>query len=222
MYIWIATLLCLAAVGCDPNAPTGGGESVPEGCPDTGGPFVRGRVLVPDLGGTENRKTEDGGAEDGAASGATASEERREVPARDVSVTLTGGGGEATTRTDAKGRWCLDLGDREPGMDLVARATVGGTTLRRPVITREGQIISVRSEAVLRILEQKLDDPSTVPPAAFLNLEAVVSTATDLLNPVNWRGAESIDAVVATIVDRIAEDPRFANTLKTLKARKKE
>jgi len=217
--VWTATLLCLAVVGCEARqtSPPGGGEASPEGCPETDGPFARGRVLVPDRDGPDSGQTDRGGTENEGVGGA-----RREVAARDMAVTLTGSDGAATARSDANGRWCLDLGDREPGMGLVARAGVEGARLRRPIITREGQVISVRSEAVVRVLHDEIGDPTEVPPAAFLNLEAVASTATDLLAPVDWRGAESIAAVVENIEARIREDPRFANTLESVKARKKE
>lgn len=220
MRFWTATLLGLAVVaGCEARspAPSGNGASVPEGCPETDGPFARGRVLVPETGGT------DAGETDAATSNVGASGEvRREVPAREVRVTLSGEGKTVDTRTDANGRWCLGIGERDPGMTLVARAEVDGTPLRRPVITRKGQIISVRSEAVLRVLEQRLGDLSAVSPAVFLNLEAVASTATDLLDPIDWRDAESIASVVEKVETRIAGDSRFTETLERLEAGKNE
>ena len=200
---WIVAFASLALLaGCESNgsAPTSGGGPVPEGCPETDGPFARGRVLVPDL-----RASPDAGGE-----------VRREVPAREVAVSVANGGEALKTQTDANGRWCVDLDERETGMALVATATVDGAELRRPVITREGQIISVRSEAVLQVLSERVGDRSSVPPAVFLNLEAIASTATDLLQPIDWRGGKSVETVVEKVVARIAEDPRFAETLERL------
>ena len=200
---WIAAFACLTLfAGCEAetSGPSTGGEPVPEGCPETDGPFARGSVLVPDL-----RASPDAGGE-----------VRREVPAREVAVIVEDGGEPLETETDANGRWCIDIGERETGMDLVATATIDGAELRRPIITREGQIISVRTEAVLQVLSERVGDLSSVPPAVFLNLEAIASTATDLLQPIDWRGGKSVEAVVEKVVARIAEDPRFSETLERL------
>ncbi len=222
--VWLTALGCLLCLGsgCEESpsppsgseAPRGGERRAPEGCPDTDGPFVRGRVLAPrfDLAG------DDAGSPDAGAW----RPERREFPARAVAVTVVStDDGEAIgrTETDAKGRWCIDTGDREPGMEMLARAAVDGTEFRRPLLTREGQVISVRSEAVWRLIGRAVDEPATVPAATFLNLEVLVSTATDLLEPVDWRRVETVGEAVERTVETSRHDPRVSARLERLGGR---
>jgi hypothetical protein len=211
-------LLCLPA-GCDPSQPAGSSSpeppesASPEACPDTEGPFVQGRVLVPRLDmPRKNAGSNDAGGLDGEV-------EPREVPADGVRLAVTDladGSEVGSTTTDRKGRWCIDLGDREPGMALLAEVRVDGVDLRRPLLTRDAQIVSIRSEAVWRMLADRLEDPTDVEPATFLNLEAMVSTASDLLEPVDWRKVEDVAQAVDRTVERATQDRRVSERLEEL------
>ncbi len=214
----ICLLLCLPA-GCDPSQSAGSSSAdtvasaSPEACPDTEGPFIRGRVLVPRL----DTPTTNAGVD--AAGGLDRETEPREVPADGVAVTvaaLDDGSEVESTTTDRKGQWCIELGNREPGMELLAEVRVEGVELRRPLLTRDAQIVSIRSESVWRMLADRLEDPTTVEPATFLNLEAMVSTASDLLEPVDWQNVDDVAGAVERTVERASQDRRVSDRLEKL------
>lgn len=222
MRLWAALLIGLVFLGgCRGRADSDDGEQTrqpspspdrPSYCPDTGDELVRGRVLVPDwlVEGAPATRSDVG----------SAPEARREVPARDVSVTIRESGEAveiATADTDSKGRWCVDVGDNDLGMSLIARASIGDGELRRPVITKYGQVISLRSESVLRILEAEFEQLSVISPAAYLNLEAIASTAVDLLDPVEWSEGETSRTALQKVESHLRRDRRFGEKLDALR-----
>jgi len=66
------------------------------------------------------------------------------------------------------------------------------------------------------MLDRRLDDPTSVEPATFLNLEAMVSTASDLLEPVDWRNVDDVAEAVDRTVERATRDRRVDQRLEKL------
>jgi hypothetical protein len=123
----------------------------------------------------------------------------------------------AEATTDSSGEWCVDLPDEtEFGVTLIATSEWDGVPLRRSLVASRGQIISVRSEALHRALIGRVDRPESLSSATYLNLQAIASTAIDLLDPVRRREGESPDDLVDRAEGRLREDPRFSERLERL------
>ena len=215
-WVFILASLGLLLGGCDAGGEPAGtrerrqGPRKPAYCPEGPGKSVRGRVLAPDW------FVERGGAPHPDA-GESKGRERRELPVRGVDVSVRQRDEEAAlveTTTDSKGRWCVDLSDTSTGMDLVAVARLDSHRLRRPVITRYGTTISVRSEALLQLVEKRTDDLSTVSPALYLNLESIASTAVDLLDPVEWNSDETVSSAIDKVATHLRADRRIEEKLR--------
>lgn len=196
--------------------------------------LLRGSVRLPDLrplrraGGAPSEDA--GGGDAGARAPRGAS--FRERPAREVSVTVyradeKGSAGPAPkegladTTTDRAGNWCVAVAESvEATPTLLAAARLSGTgsdgedatVLRRSVVTQFGNAVTVRSEALTRVLLEKgrLEDLTS---AAYLNLLSVAATAVDLLSPVPWEGDESVAESVEKVRRALERDERFEQKL---------
>lgn len=201
---WLALLLVVGLwSGCESENP-GDSRSTGE-CPPEEGAFVQGRVFVPRA----------GRSGDAGAGG------RFERPARDAPVTIYRSGSPETAvaevETGADGSWCAALPESvELGVALIAKSEWEGVSLRRSLVASRGQIISVRSEALHRALYEQLDAPTSLSPATYLNLQAIASTAIDLLDPVRRRDGEAPPDLVDRAEGRLREDPRFSERLEAL------
>lgn len=218
---WLAVLLVVTAgFGCQTRTSSdqeaGRGPAAPDYCPAGSGDWVAGQVLRP-----EWRQTAGQAAPDAASTDTEApAVERRATPAPKIPVRLYRHKQEETLargRTDAKGRWCLRVdGEIGFGVDLLAEATLEDVRLRRPVITRSGQVISLRTEALVRLLVDRQIDLAEVPRPVYLNMEAMAATAVDLIDPVDWRADETLQTGVERAADRLAADERLAKKLQRL------
>lgn len=217
----LAVLMAVVAVGfgCEsgggpaettPALNRGGGSS--PNCPEAEGGQIRGRVLVPVL----SEEGPDSGLDNRRGPGG-----RLERPAREVDVAVYTVGSEealAETTTDANGRWCVVLPmEREVGTELVAEATIAEDRYRRAVVAEHGQNISVRSEALHRILASEPSsegsEASSISSAVYLNLETVASTAADLVDPAGWQRGATLRSAPERLEAQLMEDERFLERL---------
>jgi len=102
------------------------------------------------------------------------------------------------------------------GVERVAVARWEDVELRRSIAAGHGQTISVRSEALHRILEARLDSLSSLSRAAYMNLQAMASTSVDLIDPVRIRPGESAGELIGRVRDRLLRDSRFRARLEAL------
>lgn len=220
----LAVLIAVVAVGfaCEPgeeptettSASNRGGESS-SNCPEAEGRRIRGRVLVPVL----SEEGADSGLENRRGPGG-----RLERPAKEVDISVYAVGSEevlAEATTDASGRWCVVLpSGREVGTELVAEATIAEKGYRRAIVAEHGQNISVRSEALHRVLASKDSsngtDISSLPPAVYLNLETVASTAADLVDPTGWQRGATLASAPERLEAQLMENERFLEQLDRL------
>jgi hypothetical protein len=122
-----------------------------------------------------------------------------------------------STQTNASGDWCLSApGDAEFGVELLVRAETPRGRLRRPIVTPLRQIVSVRSEALVRLLDKRPRLWGRLSRAGYLNLQAIASTAVDLLDPVQWQHVESLDVVARRMEETMAADRRLQVELERL------
>ena len=221
---WLAVVL-VVGVGCqgrtagdspEPEGSTSETPPAPEYCPEGPGGWVAGRVLRPEWQQATGQVPPDAASTDPEAPVV----ERRAIPAPQVPVRLYRHGEETTLasgQTDAKGRWCLRVdADLGFGVDLLAEATVDETPLRRPVITREGQVISLRTEPLLRVLVDRGIALAEVPRSVYLNMEAMAATAVDLIEPVDWQPDETLASGIDRTVERLGSEERLAKKLQRL------
>jgi hypothetical protein len=195
-----ALLSMLAAVGCDPAGPASTESATSKKR------VIKGSVRLPDFQNLES-----------LGQGAVF----RERPGLDVPVTLRRGSGSdevlAETRTDADGDWEASVPAKTPlDGSVIAEATVEGATLRRGVVTEFGNAVTIRSEALGRMLAQRGTSPAKLPRASYLNLLSMLATAADLTAPVDWSGDETIDQAVERVMEAGSEDERFAERLEAL------
>ncbi len=182
--------------------------------------IVRGRVLLPVFEG-EDSESDAGHRPDQIRDANIGRPRRRERPASDVEVRLdrleTSEQSLVSTRTNASGEWCLSAAEGvELDVELIARAETSRGTLRRSVVTPLRQVISVRSEALTRVLNERSALRAVMSPASYLNLQAVASTAVDLLEPVQWQSVESLDTIAARMRETIEDDRRFQSSVDAL------
>jgi hypothetical protein len=145
----------------------------------------------------------------------------RERPGQDVPVALRGGSdsGEvlAEVRTDVDGDWEASVPAKTPlDGSVVAEATVEGATLRRGIVTEFGNAVTIRAEALDRMLAQRETSPAKLPRATYLNLLSMLATAADLTTPVDWSGDETIDEAVERVLEAGRADERFGGRLEAL------
>lgn len=146
---------------------------------------------------------------------------RRERPARGATIEIYRRDSPddvlVSTQTNASGDWCVSApGDAELGVELLARAEASRGRLRRPIVTPLRQIVSVRSEALVRLLEERPRLWGRLSRAGYLNLQAIASTAVDLLDPVQWQHVESLDVVARRMEETMAADRRLQAELERL------
>lgn len=207
-------LAVAAAAGCD----RGGGERSEQGAPPTPGSrpahcpsdtatYVEGRVRLPVV---SEREASDAG-ERGVGT------VRRTRPAADVRVVVQrlGKGGDpveiGTATTDQKGRWCIAWrGDLEFSTNIVAVADAEGRRLRRSLVAARGQHLSIRTEALHRILDER-DLLGELSRAAYTNLTAAAATATDVFN--RPEPSDDWEKRVERVREAMLEEKRFRRLL---------
>lgn len=168
--------------------------------------YVQGRVRLPTGDAPRAEQTADGG---GNASVPVFEYERG---ARGYEVRLVieeEGEPIATVVTDANGQWCVQKpSEISFGQKLVAEVTWQDRRLRAPVVRARGTVVSVRSEATLRWVDQSAERRLTR--AEWLNLEAVVSTETNLVTPVMMPSERSAEKIVEAMYEEVRASKRVS------------
>ena len=200
LWLSLAGLCVFLPPGCDANGPASQ-ESAQ--APQRS---IQGSVRLPDF---ENLESLGRGAV------------FRERAARDVPVDIRHVGETdgtlAQTRTDVDGDWSVSVPAQTPlDGSIVAEASVEDVTLRRGIVTEFGNAITVRSEALGRMLEERSTSAATLPRATYLNVLSMLATAADLTNPVDWSGDETIEASIQRVRRAGNADERLHKRLKSL------
>jgi hypothetical protein len=196
IYVPLAALV-LSALGC----PQGGGS--PSDSPPAEQRVIEGSVRLPDFQNLES-----------LGEGAVF----RERPGQDVPVELRRADQPddvlGQTRTDSEGNWSISVPPKTPlDGSIVAVTSLDDTTLRRAIVTEFGNAITIRAEALSRMLAERSSSPAQIPRARYLNLLSMLATAADLTHPVDWAGDETMETAVERVREAGAADPRLSKRL---------
>ncbi|MFB6263592.1 MAG: hypothetical protein ABEL76_08220 [Bradymonadaceae bacterium] len=228
-----ATLVFVAAVatGCSRFGDEGSSrretsrESKPAACageePRSGSEavaYVRGRVVVPKVA----ERAADAGPRSGGAEAGRTGAVRQLRPVRDVEVVLHRGTAPedgrrvASARADDDGEWCTSVSAGAVGPGLYASVTVDSVQLRRPVAIPPENRISVDTEALTRLLVERLGGVEGLSRAQLLNLASMSASAVDLLEPVAWEKTTSIRDGVERALRSLEADRRISERIEGL------
>lgn len=218
-----ALVVCFAAAGagCDGGRGEDGGAERPRSpgarpayCPSDAVRYVEGRVRLPVV-----AEAKGDGSDVGASATGTV-RRTRPVSGAQVVVERPKDGGErvevGAATTDEKGRWCVARPeDVELSTEVVAVVQTEEGRLRRSLVASRGQHVSVRTEALHRILDERGLFES-LSRAAYTNLVAAAATATDVFNPPK-PSDEGREARIESLRRAMLDEERFRRLLERAK-----
>lgn len=116
----------------------------------------------------------------------------------------------ATTKTDARGQWCVIVPESvklDPSMAIVA--TSGPLKMRQLAAFSFDLSVNAQSEAFVRWLESNKIKPSTLTKPRLLNMRTLADSAAGLLGDVKPKQIKRQETLIQAALDALQKDKRL-------------